>query len=63
MTYDSLQHLALLAREQLGQLVDLVDDRLRRAAHVARAVHERQLRPERLDARHVVDDRLHLLPA
>ena len=55
-----VQRLALLAREQLGQLVDLVDDRLRRAAHVAGAVGERQLGPERLHARHVVDHRLDL---
>ena len=58
ITYDSLMRLALLAAEQLGEIVELVDDRLRRAAHVARAVGQRQLRPEGLDARDVVDDGL-----
>ena len=53
--------LALLAREQLGELVDLVDDRLGGAAHVARAIGQRQLRPEGLHARHVVDDGLDLV--
>ena len=61
ITYDSLRGLALLAREQLGELVDLVDQRLGRAAHVARAVHERELRPEGLHARHVVDHGLDLV--
>src|SRR5947209_7063866 len=42
----------------VSELVDLVEDRLRRAQHVARAAGERQLRPERLDRRDVVDDRL-----
>ena len=40
---------ALLARDELDELVELVDERLRRAAHVARAVGEPQLRPQRLD--------------
>ena len=43
-------------------LVELVEDHLRRAAHVARAVGERQLRPERLDRGDVVDDGLDLAP-
>ena len=40
--------LALLAREQRGEVVELVDDRLAGAAHVAGAVGERELGPERL---------------
>ena len=39
----------------------MVDDHLRRAAHVAPAVVERELRPERLDLGDVVDDPLDLL--
>ncbi len=53
--------LALLAREQLGELVELVDQHLRGAAHVARAVLERQLRPEGLHLGDVVDDGLDLV--
>ena len=39
----------------------LVDDHLRGAAHVARAVGQRQLRPERLHLAHVVDHGLDLV--
>jgi hypothetical protein len=64
---DELHHvrlvarLALLTREQRGQFVEPVDDHLRRAAHVAAAFLERQLRPERLHTRDVVDHGLDLL--
>ena len=37
--------------DEVGQLVGLVDDRLRGAGHVARAVGEAQQRPQRLHAR------------
>ena len=53
--------LALLARKEVRELVERVDDHLRRAPHVARAVLELELRPERLHLGHVVDHRLHLV--
>jgi hypothetical protein len=56
-----VDRLALLAREQGGEVVELVDDGLAGPAHVAGAVVQRQLGPEGLDARHVVHDRLDLL--
>ena len=46
---------ALLAGDQLDQLVELVDHRLRRARHVARAVLDAQDRPQALDLRRAVD--------
>ncbi len=55
--------LALLAREQAGDVVEVVDDRLGRAAHVARPVGERELCPEGLHARHVVHHRLNFARA
>ena len=53
--------LSLLAREQLGDLVGLVEEHLRRAAQIARAVRKRKLRPEGLNVGDVVHDRLHLV--
>ena len=48
--------LALLAGEQLGDVVDLVDQHVGGAAHVAGAVVQRELRPERLDLGDLGDD-------
>ena len=53
--------LALLVDEQLGDLVDVVEQRVGGAAHVAGAVLERQLRPGGLDPGDVVDDPLDLV--
>ena len=53
--------LALLAGEELGDLVDLLDQHVGGPAQVAGAVGERELRPERLHLGDVVDDRLHLV--
>ena len=64
---DQLHHvalgdrLALLARQQLGDLLDVLDQHVGRAPHVASAVGERELGPERLHLGDVVDHRLHLL--
>ena len=52
---------ALLAADQLRQLVELVDDRLRHAAHVARAVLHAQQRPQRLHLARGAHHVLHLL--
>ena len=41
---------ALLGDDEVGQLVELVDDRLGRPGHVARPVAEAQRRPQRLHA-------------
>ena len=59
--YASLRGLPCSRASSVRQLVEVVDDHLRRAAHVARAVGERELRPERLDLGDLVDDRLDLL--
>ena len=52
--------LALLGGEQLGELVELREQHVDGAAHVAGAVLERELRPERLHLGDVVDDPLDL---
>jgi hypothetical protein len=52
--------LPLLAGEELGQVIDLRQEDVAGAAHVAGAVFERELRPEGLDLGDVVDDPLHL---
>ena len=52
--------LPLLAREQLGDLVELLDQHVGRLAQVAGPVGERQLGPEGLHLGDVVDDRLDL---
>jgi len=53
--------LALLLDEQLGDLVDLVEQRVGGLLHVAGAVRKRQLRPGGLDAGDVVDHCLDLV--
>jgi hypothetical protein len=51
---------ALLAGERLRELLELVDDRLRDAAHVARAVLHPQQRPQRLHLAHRAHHALHV---
>ena len=53
--------LSLLAGEELGDLVDLLDQHVGGPAQVPGAVGEGQLCPEGLDLGDVVDDRLHLV--
>ena len=53
--------LSLLAREQLGHLVGLIEEHLRRTAQITRPVRKRELRPEGLNGGDVVHDRLHLV--
>ena len=55
------QRLALLFAQQLGDLVDVVEQRVGGAPHVAGPRLRRQLGPGRLDPRHVVDHSLHFL--
>ncbi len=53
--------LALLLDEQLGDLVDVVEQGVGGALHVAGAVGQRELGPGGLDAGHVVDHCLDLI--
>ncbi len=53
--------LALLARQQPGDLVEVAGEDLGGAAQVATAIGQRQLAPERLDRGDLVDRRLHVL--
>ena len=55
------ERLALLAGQEVGDLVDLVDEHVGRLAQVPRPIRERQLRPEGLDLGDVIDDGLHLV--
>ena len=52
---------ALLGDQHVGELVEVVDHRLRHAAHVARAVGDAQQRPQRLHLRDRSDDVLDAL--
>ena len=52
--------LALLAGEQLGDLVKVLEQHVAGAPHVASAILERERRPEGLHLGDVVDDPLHL---